>query len=405
MPLASFIRPRYDKIQAERIGIMMEQTKKLYDLDAYQTEFTATVLSCAPCPDGYEAVLDRTVFFPEEGGQNCDTGTIDGIPVLDVQLKGDTIIHTTRKPLSPGSEVHGKIDWANRFSSMQQHSGEHILSGLAHSYHGLHNVGFHLGTQAVTLDFDGYLEKEDLIKLETLANEAVWKNVEISARYPSREELAGMRYRSKKELEGPVRIVTIPGYDICACCAPHVLRTGEIGIIKIVDSVRYKGGIRISILCGGRALSDYRQKQEQVSAVSVLLSARPEAVAAAVARQKEEIYSLKGTLCGLTDALVEEKAAAVPEGSRSICRFERELSPDASRKYVNLLMEKCTGSCAVFFGSDEHGYRYILFGDEGIQALNEGLKTELRAKGGGREMIQGAVQASREEIVRVVGRQ
>lgn len=376
----------------------MKNTEKLYDRDAYLTEFTAAVLSCAPCAQGYDIILERTLFFPEEGGQSCDTGTINGNPVTDVRLVDGIIHHTLSVPFPVGSEVNGEIDWSGRFSNMQQHSGEHILSGLVHSLFGFNNVGFHLGSQAVTLDFDGYLEADRLTMLETLANEAIYRNVEIQACYPSPEILSGLSYRSKMEIDGPVRIVTIEGYDVCACCAPHVRHTGEIGILKIVDAVRYKGGSRISILCGSRALADYRKKQEEVSAVSVLLSAKPECISDAVSRQKEDIYSLKGKLAGLTDALVKERAASLPENTDSVCLFEPDFSPQAHRNYCNLLVKRCSGVCAVFVGGDESGYRYILCGNGNLQALNEQLKNTFHAKGGGREMIQGSLTAERKEI-------
>lgn len=378
----------------------MEKTEKIYDSDSFLTEFTAVVLSCTPCPDSvfYDIILDRTLFFPEEGGQGCDTGTINGSPVLDVQIKEDTILHTMQLPLEKGTEIHGIIDWKNRFSNMQQHSGEHIVSGLVFSHFGLHNVGFHLGSQCVTLDFDGFLEKESLDLIETLANEAVFRNVAVQTEYPSPTVLDTLDYRSKKALSGPVRIVTIPGYDVCACCAPHVKHTGEIGIIKIVDAIRYKGGSRLNILCGGRALSDYREKQEQVSLVSGLLSAKPELIFDAVSRLKNEIYSMKGELNGLTCRLAEEKAAAVPEGTGSLCLFETDMTPDAHRRYSSLLAEKCSGVCAVFVGSDTDGYRYILSGNKKKAELNELLKSRLHAKGGGLDMIQGSLNAARADI-------
>lgn len=402
----------------------MQKTIKLYDNDAYQTEFQAVVLSCEPhvgsapggsaSPDGsdnsaasdvlYDIILDQTLFFPEEGGQNADSGMINGQPVSDVQIQDDVIRHTVAAPFAPGATVTGSINWDMRYSNMQQHSGEHIMSGLIHTHFGYNNVGFHLGSQNVTLDFNGFLDDSQLEIMETLANEAIYKNLEIEAVYPSAESLAAMTYRSKIEIDGPVRIVTIPDYDVCACCAPHVRRTGEIGMIKIVDAIKYKGGVRISILCGSRALADYRAKQERNTAVSVLLSAKPEVIADAVTRLKEENFSLKGQLMELESSLIEQKAALIPDGTQNICLFEETLESAAHRKYVNLLVEKCSGICAVFVGNDADGYRYIIASKStDVRTVGESLKKEFQARGGGSaEMIQGSVSANRASLESVL---
>lgn len=277
------------------------------------------------------------------------------------------------------------------------------MSGLIHSHFGYDNVGFHLGSKNVTLDFNGFLTKEQLELIETLANEAVYKNLEITALYPPKTELDGLTYRSKIEIDGPVRIVTIPGYDICACCAPHVKRTGEIGMIKIVDAIKYKGGIRISILCGSRALEDYRMKQQQMNAVSVLLSAKQDSLDHAVSRLKDENYSLKGQILALQNDRIEQKASLIPENTKNICLFEENLESSAHKKYVNLLTEKCSGICAVFVGNDETGYRYIIASaSEDVRPINERLKQDYHAKGGGsREMVQGSLTGQQERLTEI----
>lgn len=383
----------------------MIPTIKLYDVDAYQTEFEAEVISCEPHPisdNQYDILLNQTLFFPEEGGQNADSGILNDHPVLDVQIKNGLIYHTTDTPFAPGETVRGSVAWDSRYSNMQQHSGEHIMSGLIHSHFGYDNVGFHLGSQNVTLDCNGFLSEKQLALIETLANEAIYKNVEIEAAYPSAESLHAMTYRSKIEIDGPVRIVTIPGYDVCACCAPHVKRTGEIGIIKITEAVKYKGGIRISILCGSRALADYRAKQSRNTAVSVLLSAKPEAIADAVSRLKDENFALKGQMIELQNSLIEQKAVLIPNGVKNICLFEESLESTTHRKYVNLLLEKCSGICAVFVGNDTNGYRYIIASRcEDVRPTGEILKKEFQARGGGSaKMIQGSVNgASSQELL------
>ncbi len=389
----------------------MQQTKKLYDDNPYQTSFDASVLSCEPytVPEKkaaqgtplYDVIFDQTIFFPEEGGQNADTGTIGSHPVLDVQIKDGVIHHIMNASFVPGQKISGKIDWQPRYSNMQQHSGEHIMSGLIHSHFGYDNVGFHLGVKNVTLDFNGFLTPEQLDTIESLANEAVYKNLAILASYPPKDQLDAMEYRSKIELTGPVRIVTIPGYDICACCAPHVKNTGEIGMIKITDAIKYKGGIRISIQCGSRALDDYRMKQQQIFALSALLSAKQEAVADAAAKLKEDNFSLKGKIIALQNSLIELKASAIPADIENLCLIENHLEPAAHKNYVNLLTEKCSGICAVFSGSDADGYRYIIASkSQDVRPLNNRLKTELQTKGGGsREMVQGSYSGQKEHLL------
>lgn len=385
----------------------MDKTIKLYDMDAYQTKFTATVLSCEELPSTkeskeprYDIILDQTLFFPEEGGQNADTGTMNGCPVLDVQIKDAIIHHTLVTPLLPDTKVDGCIDWNMRYSNMQQHSGEHIMSGLIHTHFGYDNVGFHLGSKNVTLDFNGFLTNDQLEMIEILANEAIYKNIEVIAEYPSKEVLETLTYRSKIELNGPVRIVTFPGYDVCACCAPHVKRTGEIGMIKIVDAIKYKGGIRISILCGTRALEDYRMFKQQASAISVLLSAKQESLTDAVQKLKDDNFTLKGQIIALQNALIEQKASSIPNNTKNLFLFEDTLESMAHKNYVNLLVEKCTGICAVFVGNDMSGYRYIISSRfEDVRPVNEQLKKQFQAKGGGSaEMVQGSLTATQEQL-------
>ena len=228
----------------------MKETAKLYYADGYVREFDACVVSCRPEGERYRVVLDRTAFFPEGGGQYGDVGCLDGVQVTDTKEKGGIIFHETDTALEEGKCVHGILDWEVRFDRMQQHSGEHIVSGIVHRRFGYENVGFHLGDDYCTMDFNGPITKEELKEIEWEANRAVFENLDVLVTYPSKDELAQMEYRSKIEIDGQVRIVTIPGYDVCACCAPHVKKTGEIGLIKLVNRMNYKGGERITMLCG-----------------------------------------------------------------------------------------------------------------------------------------------------------
>lgn len=377
-------------------------TEKLYYQDSHRKDFTARVVSCdwdekRKC---YGIVLDRTCFFPEEGGQYADSGTIQDIAVEDVQERDGVILHYMGKPLAEGSEVYGLIDFEERFSQMQQHTGEHIISGLVHRHFGYDNVGFHLGKELVTMDFNGSFTKEQLQMIEQEANEAVAANLEIQTDYPSQEELSQMDYRSKKELTGLVRIVTVPGYDVCACCAPHVNRTGEIGMIRLIDAARHKGGTRVTMVCGFRALADYRTKEDNVLEISRLLSARPYETAEAVKRLQRELQQGKDKLFRMQTRYLEQKLKELKTGTEHFLLFEEELDKNAARRFVDTGMHRCEGICGIFLGNDRQGYQYIL-GSQHVN-LRDFLKDfheRFPGKGGGKpEMVQGTVTAACQEL-------
>lgn len=377
-------------------------TKKLYYNDSHMQTFTGNVMSCRydekkKC---YAVELDQTAFFPEGGGQYADPGILGGIRVEDVQEKEGIIFHYLKQPLKIGTATEGQIDFKERFSRMQQHSGEHIVSGIVHKHFGYDNVGFHLGEFITTLDFNGILTESSIRQIEQEANEAVAANIEIQVIYPTKEELASMEYRSKKELDGQVRIVIIPGYDICACCAPHVVRTGEIGIIKLVDAVKYKGGTRVSMLNGFRALQDYREKEASVKEISHVLSAKQEEVAQAVKRQKSETNEWREKAVHWQSQYLENMLndLLLPEGH--YCLFMHEMDKNAARRFVDKGMHKVKGVCGIFIGNNEQGYHYIL-GSQNIDMKNflEDFNSHFKGKGGGSKgMVQGTVSAPETEI-------
>ena len=345
-------------------------------------------------------ILDRTGFFPEEGGQYADVGTLNGLDVEDVKEKADVITHYLKQPLEAGTEVTGRIDYQDRFSKMQQHSGEHIVSGLVHRHFGFDNVGFHLGKELVTMDFSGLLTEEQVCRIELEANQAVAKNLEIQVTYPTKEELDAMDYRSKKELSGQVRIVTVPGYDVCACCAPHVERTGEIGIIRLIDWIRYKGGTRVTMVCGFRALQDYQVKENNVREISRLLSAKPYEIADAVKRLKAETMQWKEKLHQMQTQYLDKKLEEIPEDAVNYLLFEEGLDKNAARKFVDAGKEHCSGICALFLGSDEQGYQYTLGSRTAdLSALLKEFHAVFDGKGGGKgQMVQGTVVGEMEKI-------
>ena len=375
-------------------------TEKLFYQDSHRTEFTAKVISCEEAKDGYRVVLDQTVFFPEGGGQYADTGMLGDTEVTDVHEKDDVIYHTTKEPLEAGSEVNGKINWDERFEKMQQHTGEHIVSGIVHERFGYNNVGFHLGSDYCTMDFDGPISKEQLKEIEAAANEAVYQDLEIKILYPSKDELKELDYRSKIEIEGQVRIVEIPGYDVCACCAPHVKTTGEIGAIKLVSMVNYKGGERITMLCGRRAMRDYEKKDSMTKEISALLCAKEYEVAEAVVRLKDEQNRMKSQLAEMQQKLLEYRVAEIAVDQKIVTVFDSTLSGNLPREMMNKLLDKGAEICAVFAGTDEEGYRYVIGSrSEDVRPLSKVLNTTFQGRGGGKpEMVQGSVKGTRTEI-------
>lgn len=375
-------------------------TEKLFYKDSHMSTFSATVKSCEKTKKGYEAVLTRTAFFPEGGGQSADTGWLNGIEVTDAHERNGEVYHLMKEPLAPGETVEGKIDYKERFSKMQQHTGEHIVSGLIHGKYGYDNVGFHLGSE-VTMDFNGVLTKEQLREIEYLANEAVAKNLDVEVTYPSKEELKDLEYRSKIEIEGQVRIVTIPGYDVCACCAPHMNTTGEIGLIKLTNIQNYKGGVRISMLCGFRALADYNTKEENTRAIGAELSAKEEKLVDAVIRQKEEVTALKLENTSLHRQLLEYKAQEIPGDQPHIWYFDKTLTGDTAREFANLLMAKNITICGIFFGTDKSGYRYVISSQTtDVRDIAKQLNTTFKGRGGGKpEMVQGSLPGTKSQIL------
>lgn len=375
-------------------------TVKLYDRDSHLTEFTAEVLSCEPAGKKFHVILNQTAFFPEGGGQLPDTGLLGERKVTDVQETPEGIVHTVSKALEVGSTVTGKLDWPQRFARMQNHSGEHIVSGLVHGKYGYDNVGFHMGEDGMILDFSGELTGEQIAEIEWLANQAVWQNLPITAEYPQPEVLKALEYRSKLDLTENVRIVTIPGVDVCACCAPHVSYTGEVGIIKVLDFMRHRGGMRLRVVCGRDAMEDYRTKHTNITAISALLSAKQEKTAEAVERINNQLQETKGYLGEVQRELIRQKVENAPtvEGNRVL--FEPVLDPNGLRELVNSLMEKTGGICAAFTGSEKTGFRYVI-GSKSVNLREKAkeLNTALHGKGGGAaEMIQGTAQCTRREI-------
>lgn len=373
-------------------------TQKEYYVNQYQASLDASVLSCTQTEKGWEILLDRTIFFPTGGGQPCDLGRIGEAEVLDVFERGEDVVHLCGSPLTVGSTVSCEIDWARRFMLMQQHSGEHIVSGIVHRRFGYDNVGFHMGKDAITIDFSGELSAEELREVERAANEAIWRDLPVTAYYPDAETLKTLHYRSKKELTGPVRLVRLEGTDLCACCGTHVAHIGEVGLIKILSNTRFHGGSRIELLCGSRAWDWVTAIYEQNRQISGLLSAKMPETADAVQHLTRELAAAQYRCVELENHLFAQKAEALSD-RESILLFENVMTPEALRRLTDALMQKCSGRCAVFAGNDGD-YKYAIGQAEGdMRPLARRLNENFSGRGGGKPgFVQGSVKASRSEL-------
>ena len=417
-------------------------TKKLYYQDSYMKSFSAVVQSSTPVQKGVEVILDQTAFFPESGGQYGDQGQLEHLQVLEVYEREGEIIHLLDEPLEVGSKITGALDWNSRYLKMQQHSAEHIVSGLVKGRFGYDNVGFHLGTEDSTLDFNGEITAEQLKELEERANEVVVANLEILETYPTKEEVEKLEFRSKIELDEGLRIIVIPGIDQCACCAPQLKKTGEIGIIKLTHVQRYKGGARVTMLCGFRALADYREKEKSVKAISVMLSAKEGEVVEATQFLKEEIEAWKHKHHELTQKFIEVRAREIPSDEKKVCLFECDLEGEAPRYLMNAVLEQGREVCGVFYPEDkeEHqanhqtvlraddqanhqenhqadgkagqetgqergqvpGFRYVIGSKRlDVRPIGKALNERFEGRGGGKaNMVQGLIKGKQEDIAK-----
>ncbi len=373
---------------------------RLYYSDTYLKEFTAVVIGCEQVKKGWEIILDRTAFYPEGGGQPCDTGTINtDIHVTDVQERGEEIIHLADKPVEVGSAVSCRIDWDRRFDLMQQHSGEHLVSGFIHAKYGYNNVGFHMGSEMITVDLDGELDAKALAEIERATNEYIWTNKKTEELHPSEDELKELDYRSKKELTGDVRIIRFPGGDTCACCGTHVASTGEIGLVKLVSVQKFHEGVRIEMLCGRRAMEYLNAVNGENYKISTLLSAKVRETSSAVERLMNEAQSLKIKIAEAENNMLNDIAKDYV-GKDFVLINRQGLTPESVRRLTAVLIEQNSGICAVFSGNDNDGYKYAVGQKDGdLRELVKQMNAELNGRGGGKPFFaQGSVSCSGEAI-------
>ena len=373
-------------------------TVRLYYENAFMQDFTAAVESCQAVKNGFAVILDRTAFYPEGGGQPADRGTLDGVPVTDVQEKDGVIVHTCAGPLSVGQQVRGVIDWARRFDHMQQHSGEHIISGLLCSTFHCDNVGFHMGADVVTIDYNALITWEQALEVERRANAYIWADHPIRIWYPSAEELAALPYRSKKELTGAVRITEFPGADRCACCGTHVSSSGQVGLLKLLSCQKFRDGVRLELLCGQRALDCLAAGWEQARQIGQALSVKPQSAFAAVSRLQEELLSLKEKAARLEEADFAHIAAQY-RGAGSVLHIAEPLDGDGARRLCDAIAKAAGGRCAVFAGQDGD-YRYAVIESGGdLRQFIKDMNNALHGRGGGRDgFAQGSAACTAEEV-------
>ena len=377
------------------------KTDKLFYTDTHLIGFSAVVVDCFEGKQGYEVVLDRTAFYPEGGGQAADKGTLAGQEVLHVHEEGELVLHRMAEPLPIGQMVQGEIDYAHRFDLMQQHTGEHIVSGIINAEYGYHNVGFHMGLQSITIDFDGVIPPEDLPKIEQLANEAVYQNIPLMISTPSPEELPNIFYRTKRALPWPVRIVKVPGFDSCACCGLHVEHTGEIGLIKLFSCVKFRSGSRIEMLCGKRAFDFLSRSHEQNKLVSAAFSAKILETGEAAGRMNELLESQKRRIAELETAVFRSIADRCT-GRGDTLLLREELDSVGVRKLADLTADRCGGTAAVFSENTDGSFGYCLIRKGGdLRSFNKEMTAALNGRGGGKPECQmGTVRCTREAVLK-----
>lgn len=384
-------------------------TLLLYETDSYIKEFECVVLSCIKDEDSkkYKVILDKTAFFPEGGGQTCDTGYIGDGKVSNVQTINGEVIHFTDIPLKEGESVKCSIDWDVRFRKMQNHSGEHLLCSIINNKFGYDNVGFHMNENEVTFDVNGALSEEDMVNIEREANMAIYENVPITVSFPNEEEAKLLDYRSKLELTEGIRLVTIEGYDVCACCAPHVSHTGEIGVIKVINIMPHRGGTRITMLAGYAAYDDYVKLARNNDAIVRMVSSKrydtgtmTEAFLNRYQKMQEELNAYKREISKMiSDSCIEKILAREALDNSPEVIFSESLDNVQLRNIINECKKRFDIRIAGFIGNDTAGYDYIIAGGDELQSLAKEINMTFSGRGGGTpQMIQGHVNGNREEI-------
>ena len=386
----------------------MQCTEKYFEADAFRTRAESVLLAAVPDSrtGGGLIALEGTVFYPEGGGQPADRGTLtlpDGteLAVTDVHEQDGILWHSVPSlpdTAVPGITVEEAIDWDWRFDKMQQHTGEHILSGILHRMFGAENVGFHIGAEAVRMDTSVPISAEGLRAAELEANRIVWQDVPVVITYPTPQELAALTYRSKKEIEGQVRIVTIPGADVCACCGTHVSGSGQVGLVKFLSCQKLREGVRLELVCGGRAMAHLCRSWQQNRSIGQQLSVKPGDTSAAVERQGREVLSLKTRCAGLEEELFRLLAEQYRDAGE-VLLVRHDLAGDGTRRLCDAVSHTCGGRCAVFSGDGERYQYAVIHPGADLREFVKHMNDALHGRGGGRSgFAQGSVAADEAAI-------
>ena len=390
-------------------------TLKLYDQNSHQTQATARVAACTPVEGGFDVLLDQTVLFPEGGGQPCDTGWIGEARALACREDHGDVIHKTDRALAVGETVSVRLDWARRFDFMQQHTGEHLLSFAFYKLFEAANFGFHLALDYATIDFDKPLSREQIAEAELLANSYVWRNLPVkTAFYDSEEDVKSLPLRKHAEgLTAPIRIVSIEDADMCTCCAPHCALTGEIGSIFVLDAAGYKGGTRVTFLCGERALKRHRAEHDDLDAIARRFSASRENAVSAVAKLSDEYGALKKRERELAKELNGFLSNELRSNAKQAGKFRVAVrlfsGMDAGRLKDLAQCAAEPGMLAVLFSQVDGKLSYVLASGEkfplDVGELIPAVNAATGGKGGGRgTLAQGMAQSDSgaEETVKQV---
>ena len=378
-------------------------TERIYDNNSNIYEFEAVVTNVEEINGLYGICLDKTCFFPGGGGQERDFGIIDNTEVTDIYEKDGFIFHVISENKNIGQLIKGKIDFEKRFKNMQNHSGEHLVTGIIHNLYGFDNIGFHMGSECITLDINGDLTDAQLLNVEYLANKAIYENKNITVSYPSFEELKNLEYRSKLDLKENVRIVTIEDYDNCACCAPHVTKTGEIGIIKIIGKEKLKDKLRVRMLRGYDAYSDYVKKFENAQKISVLLSVKPNETFEAVDKLYKELNEKNYEITGIKRELYALKYSSLKEDGNIIV-FEDDTQINELIYIANILSENNNGYICVLSEIKSGGFNYVIKNKNvNLRDKIKEINSLLNGRGGGKEeMVQGFFNSDKKDVEKVL---
>ena len=378
-------------------------TRKLYYEDVYAKEFQARVTAWGQDEKGFYVVLDQTLFYPEGGGQPADQGILGGARVVDVQNEEGELKHYLDQVMElwRGREIAGVIDWERRFDLMQQHSGEHIVSGMVHNKYGYENVGFHMGEDMITIDFSGRFDQTQMEELEAEVNAYIWAGHQAHVFFASEKEKKELPYRSKKEIKEEVRLVEFPGADLCACCGLHVAQTGEIGLVKLISCRKFREGVRVEMLSGKRAFSYMNTHCVQNSRIAAALSVKPENTFRAVNKEQDEVFRLRGKIIEMEKEKYQMIARQCA-GRGNILLFLENMDAAALPKCADIVLEVCGGICVLFSGDDEKGYKYAV-GERGgdVRPLVKRMNETFQGRGGGKPFFaQGSLKGTREALER-----